>query len=282
MTFLWSTSWVLIKLGLQEIPPLTFAGLRYAVAFACLLPFVLRSTRAAEIARLTGREWALLAVFGLVQYTLTQGAQFVSLAYLPATTASLVLAFTPVLVALLSGLLLRERLSPAQWLGVALFVAGALLYFGPAMPAGAQRIGLIAAALGLCANAAQALLGRYVNRSASIRASLVTTVSMGVGAAALLTAGIATQGFPALDLQSWMIIAWLAVVNTAVAFTLWNHTQRTLGATESSLINNTMLIQIAVLAMVFLGDRLTALETAGVGLAFLGILAVQLPQLRRS
>ena len=281
VTFLWSTSWVLIKMGLRDIPPLTFAGLRYALAFACLLPFMLRGGRAGEVRSLSPRQWALLAGFGLLQYAVTQGAQFISLAYLPATTASLVLAFTPVLVALLSGLLLHERLGPAEWLGVALFAAGALVYFGPALPEGAQRLGLIAALVGLVANAGQGLLGRYVNRSADIRASVITTVSMGVGAAALLTTGVLTQGFPTLDLRSWLIVIWLAVVNTAAAFTLWNHTQRTLGATESSLINNTMLVQIAVLAFVFLGDRLTVFEVTGVALALAGVLAVQLPKLRR-
>jgi len=38
VTFLWSTSWVLIKWGLPSIPPLTFAGLRYVMAFLCLAP----------------------------------------------------------------------------------------------------------------------------------------------------------------------------------------------------------------------------------------------------
>ena len=36
VTFLWSTSWVLIKIGLVDIAPLTFAGLRYGLAFLCL------------------------------------------------------------------------------------------------------------------------------------------------------------------------------------------------------------------------------------------------------
>ena len=38
VTFLWSTSWVLIKRNISEIPPLTFAGLRYSIAFLILLP----------------------------------------------------------------------------------------------------------------------------------------------------------------------------------------------------------------------------------------------------
>jgi drug/metabolite transporter (DMT)-like permease len=42
VTFLWSTSWVLIKIGLRgDLPPITFAGLRYGLATLCLAPFVL-------------------------------------------------------------------------------------------------------------------------------------------------------------------------------------------------------------------------------------------------
>jgi drug/metabolite transporter (DMT)-like permease len=62
------------------------------------------------------------------------------------------------------------------------------------------------------------------------------------------------------------------VVNTAFAFTLWNHTLRTLPAMESSIINGTMLIQIAVLAWVFLGEGLS--WKTGLGLLAAGAGAV--------
>ena len=66
------------------------------------------------------------------------------------------------------------------------------------------------------------------------------------------------------------------MVNSALAFTLWNRTLRTLSALESSIINNTMLFQIAVLAWLFLGEGLTGRELAGMALAALGTLAVQI------
>ena len=47
----------------------------------------------------------------------------------------------------------------------------------------------------------------------------------------------------------------VAVVNTAFAFTVWNHTLRTLTAVESSVMNNTMLIQVAVLAWLILDEK---------------------------
>ena len=101
-------------------------------------------------------------------------------------------------------------------------------------------------------------------------------LSMGVGAFLLLGTGIAVQGPPDLSLKAWAIVAWLAVVNTAFAFTLWNLTLRKLSAMESSLINNTMLIQIAILAWVFLGESLGVRQVAGLLLASLGTLVVQL------
>lgn len=275
VTFLWATSWVLIKVGLEDIPALTFAGLRYGLACLCLLPFFLRSSDVAVARSLPRRTWLLLIVLGIFYYAVTQGTVFLALAYLPAVTSSLVLSLTPVVVALLGVVVLHERPLPLQWIGVFVALAGVLLYFYPiAIPAG-QVTGMVILFIGLFSNALSSVLGRYVNRLGVLRPLSVTVISMGVGAALLLGVGIATQGMPVLTWQSWAIIAWLAVVNTAVAFTLWNHTLRTLTAVESSIINNTMAIQIPILAVMFLGERLTALQLAGLAVAVIGTLLVQ-------
>ena len=79
VTLLWSTSWVLIKLGLDDIPALTFAGLRYVLAFLCLLPLAWRSGQLGALRRLPRADGRRLAVLGLLYYTVTQGAQFLGL-----------------------------------------------------------------------------------------------------------------------------------------------------------------------------------------------------------
>src|SRR3970040_1715458 len=68
VTFLWATSWVLIKIGLRDIPALTFAGLRYSLAFLCLLPFTLRRTHLETLRGLSAREWGQLIALGLLFY----------------------------------------------------------------------------------------------------------------------------------------------------------------------------------------------------------------------
>ncbi|WP_129667176.1 DMT family transporter [Phytoactinopolyspora endophytica] len=276
VTFLWSTSWVLIKVGLDAIPPLTFAGLRYTLAFLCLLPFVVRPKHREALRCLRGWDWLLLIGLGLVMYSLTQGAQFLALDRLPATTTSLLLSFSPAVVALLSVVFLTERTRPAQWAGIAVYLIGAAIFLYPAEFPGYQLFGIGIAVLGLLANASAAVLSRSANRGSTLTPLAVTVVSMGAGAVVLLVAGVTMQGLPPLSPTGWTIVAWLAVVNTAFAFTVWNLTLRTLSATESSVINNTMLIQIAILAWVFLDESLGVREICGLVLASSGVLIVQL------
>ena len=120
VTVLWASSWVLIKLGLRaSLPALTFAGLRYTLAFLCLAPFVLLSSgNRAAIRSFTRRDWIRLALLGIVFYTFTQGSQFLSLAYLPAAMVSLLLNLTPLVVGIFGIMFLREYPSWGNGLGL--------------------------------------------------------------------------------------------------------------------------------------------------------------------
>jgi drug/metabolite transporter (DMT)-like permease len=191
-------------------------------------------------------------------------------------TTNVLLSFTAILVALLGIRLLGERPTAVQWGGVGLYLAGVLFYFYPLSLPGGEGIGLMVAAAGVLANALAAILGRQINRAGTVEPLAVTVVSMGCGAVVLLVAGLGVQGLPRLAPVHWAIILWLAVVNSAVAFTLWNHTLRTLSAMESSLINNTMLVQIALLAWLFLGESLTWRQAGGMALVAAGTLVVQI------
>jgi drug/metabolite transporter (DMT)-like permease len=281
VTFLWSTSWVFIKIGLKDdLPALTFAGLRYTLAFVCLLLIVLRRPAlTASLRTLSRREWGGLVALGLLYYTLNQGAQFLGLAMLPAATVNLLLSFTAVVVTFMGIHLLAEHPTALQWGGVALYVAGVIVYFYPVSLPDGQIIGVGIVLLGVLANALATLLGRNINRANRLNPLLVTVTSMGIGSLVLLITGIVTQGLPSLSFTNWLIVGWLALTNTAFAFTLWNHTLRTLSALESSIINNAMLIQIPILAWVFLDEAITWKQALALVLAGIGILVVQLRRL---
>lgn len=281
VTFLWSTSWVLVKFGLEDIPAFTFAGLRYSLAFLLLLPIFFRSGQARLLPQLNRQQWLRLALLGLVYYTITQGTQFLGLKLLPAITFSILLNLSAPLVALLSIPLLKELPTRLQWAGIAVFLAGIFVYFYPVFIPAGMAVGLLVGLTSVAATSAASIIGRGINRMGNLPPLTVTVVSMGIGGVLLLLVGMLVEPLPTLGLVQWGIVIWLALVNTAFAFTLWNHTLRILSATESSMINNTMLVQIAVLAWIFLGERPGVQQMVGMAFALAGTVMVNLRRTSR-
>jgi drug/metabolite transporter (DMT)-like permease len=276
VVFLWATSWVFIKIGLQDIPPILFAGMRYGLAFVCLGIVLGFSKAGSGMRAISKREWGRLILLGILYYAATQGAIFLALAHLPAVTVNLLWSFSTVIVAMLGVVWLSEKPTIIQWTGILLAVLGAVIYFYPISILQNHLIGVIVAWVGILANAISSILGRDINRSEQQSPLVVTVISMGAGSFLLLVAGFAMEATPVLNLKSWSILLWLALVNTAFAFTLWNHTLRTLTAMESSIINGTMLIWIPILAIVFLGETITGREITGLIVTGMGTLIVQL------
>ncbi|NMB61819.1 MAG: DMT family transporter [Chloroflexi bacterium] len=269
VTILWSSSWILIKFTISDIPPLTFAGLRYGFASLFLLPKLLKSR--SVIRDLSIQNWQQLTLLGIVFYTFTQGGQFITLKYLPTTTFSLLLNFTSIFIAIFGIFLLHEKPSLLQWIGISVFIIGVLLYFTPNPDLQGELIGYFFAGFTVLANALAALLGRMVNRHGNLSASVTTGVSMSIGAILLLVIGLASEKFPTISITNWIVILSLAAVNTAFAFTLWNKSLQVLSAVESGALNNSMLVQIALLSVIFLGDTLSIQAWISLLIATVGI-----------
>lgn len=283
VTLLWSSSWVLIRWGLDDegLSPISFAALRYALAALLLLGFAMATPRRRRaLLRLSRPFLGRLVLLGLMLYALAQGAQFVALDHQPAATTSLVLAMTPLLVAGFSSLSLGEIPQRRQLIGAGLVAAGAWAFFTGDL--GATVIGMAAAMVGLAANTGSSLLARAVNRGGEVDPLVLTAVSMGVGAGVLLVVGLPMEGLPSVSGRAWLIITWLAVVNTALAFTWWNLSLQRLSAVESAVINTSMPAQIAVLAWVFLEEPLGVGEVLGIVLVTVGVLLASVAEVGRA
>ncbi|TFG05945.1 hypothetical protein EU538_10945 [Candidatus Thorarchaeota archaeon] len=282
VTVLWASSWVIIKFGLQEISPLTFAGLRYSIASIILLLFVALRRDSRRVLRAIDRHQSMrLIAYGFIFVTITQGAQFVGLQLLPAITVSLLLNLSPLIVLVLGILFLKEIPTRRQLVWFALGVFGVVLYFTPFDLEEIQIAGLIVVLVGVFANALSSIMGRAINRERKIPALVVTSLSMTVGASVLLAVGFLVETPAALSPLSWFYVLWLSIVNTAFAFTLWHRTMQALRAVDTSIINSLMLPQIVLLSLWFLGEVPTVLDWIGLLLIGLSVFVVQLIQARR-
>ena len=281
VTVLWSSSWPIIKFGLEDegLPPLTFAGLRYIIASIILVAVVL-SVQKHRIAvrKMSVKWWLKLVIYGLIFYTITQGAQYFGLLRLDAITVSLLLSFTPMLVLILAVFILKEIPNIIQAILVILALGGAIMYFYPIVNLSLSTyivIGLIIVSVGVVANAFSSIMGRAINKSKEFNPLIITAISMFIGSVILLIIGLSTEELPELSGRAIFYILWLSLVNTAFAFTLWNHAMQRLRAVEISIINNTMTFQITVLAVIFLNERPSAIQW--IGLMITAIAAILLP-----
>ncbi len=272
VTMLWSSSIILVKKYLVDVPPLAFTGIRYMLAFLFLLPGLLK--RKEEVKTLSSFDWRYLIILGLVYYTITQGGQFMALVHLDAITMSLLLSFTGPMVAVLGLIFLKERVTRLQWIGMAIFLAGVVVYFLPVTTIPKSAFGMGLAVFTTIANSVAAVMGRGVNRHQRLDPMVVTGISMGIGAVVLLGGVVVFQGLPPLDLKVWMLLLLIAGLNTALAFWIWNRTLQSLTAMESSMINNSMLIQITILAWIFLGESISPIGLIGLIIAVVGLFLV--------
>jgi drug/metabolite transporter (DMT)-like permease len=99
---------------------------------------------------------------------------------------------------------------------------------------------------------------------------------MGFGAILMGTGTSVWEWIPRISLTVWGVLLVLSLVNTAIAFTLWNVALQRLTAVEANVISNTMLVQVAILSWIFLGDVVTWKMAAGMGLVIAGVVMVNL------
>ena len=273
-TIIWGSSFVVAKLGLRTIGPITLAGLRYFLAFLLLSPFLLvRLRRTGWPDRGSLRQLALL---GIAAYLLGNGALFIALQFVPATLVSFMMSLGPIFILIGSLLWLKETPTRLQVVGLLVSLGGMALFFVPGLEVGAAR-GLVILALGTLAFAAFGLMGRAMARDRRVDSLTLTAVPLAIGGGATLILGWAVEGWPKLTLESAGIVGWLALVNTAIAYLIYNHALQRLTALQMNLILNLSPFVTAGLAFLLLGERLTALQIVGMVVATIGVAQAQRP-----
>ena len=103
----------------------------------------------------------------------------------------------------------------------------------------------------------------------------LTAIPLGIGGGVLLVMALGWEGLPRLPLPAWGIVGGLALVNTALAYLVYNHALRSLTATEANVILNLSPLGTALLAWVTLGETLSPLRIVALATVLLGAGLVQ-------
>jgi drug/metabolite transporter (DMT)-like permease len=267
--FLWSTGFIGAKLGLPHAGPLTFLALRFALA-AALLALLALATRAPWPRR--PAEVAHYAAAGLLVHAVYLGGVYVGIARgVEAGVSALIVCLQPLLVAALAGLLLGERVTARQWLGLALGLAGVGLILARKLGHGlGDPWGALACVAGLLGITAGTLYQKRHCAGMDLRTGNVVQFA----AAALAT------GVPALLLEDNRIewtggfvfaLLWLVVVLSLGAISLLYVLIRRGAASRVSGLFFLVPPTTALIAWPLFGETLGPVELAGMGLAVGGV-----------
>jgi drug/metabolite transporter (DMT)-like permease len=220
VSVLWGSTWSVIRVGLEDLPPLLFAGLRMAIAAALLAPLALRAGAWRGVGARLGRR---IAFVGILQIALPYGLMFVAQQWVPSALAAILFATFPVWIALLAAWLVPgERLRGATVASAALGIAGVVLLQARHVAAVEAPPGLaLGSALIVAASIVVALANVLVRRHLlAVSPLLMTAGQTAVGAVALLAASAAFErGAPvAFTASAVAALAYLAVFATAITY----------------------------------------------------------------
>ncbi len=271
VTLIWSSSFIGVKFALGYTGPFTVAGLRYLLASVLLVPWLWRGRAAVRSYPRT--LWARFTLMGLAQYAVGNGALFWALRTVPATAGSLVLCLVPIPVLGLGLLWLGERPRGLQLVGIGVAVAGSVGFFAAGMDPVAPAA-FAALMLALVAFAAFPVLARAIARDRIVGTVPLTAIPLGIGGGALLVLALAVEGVPLMPGSAWGVIVGLALVNTLLAYLLYNHALRHLSTFEANVILNLSPLGTAVLSAMLLGERLLPLQIVAMVVAAAGVTLV--------
>jgi len=264
---IWGSSFIGVKVALAHAGPLTIAAIRYSMAGVLLLPWLFRGRRRFE--RPPAGIWLRLVAIGLAQYAIGNGALFIALQQVTATAASLAISLVPIPVCVLEIAYLRERPSRLHLAGIAVAIAGSLLFFSSGLnPLPWSAIGLLA--LATASFAVMPVIGRDIARRRIISNTALTAIPLMIGGGVLLVVALIVEGVPQLPLEAWAIIVGLALVNTLAAYLLFNHALHHLHAGEANVLLNLTPIGTALIAWGVFNDRLGALQMGAMALVVAG------------
>lgn len=267
----WGSTWLVIKWGLADLPPLTSAALRFLLAggvMAAIAPWLVPREGG-------GRPpWSVIVAQGICQFALNYALVYYAEKFVPSGLVSVLWSVFPLLVALASHFVTRtERLHAGQWLGGALAFLGVVLLFltdVSSISGDALAWGLLVL-LAPAAVTGSTLLAKQ--RAAGASSVLLNRDSMLMGSAILCVFALV---FERDEPRRWSAaalgsIAYLGLVGTVFTFGVYMWLLRHLPAYLLSLTS----FVVPALALLFGalagGEALTLTTLAGAALVLLGV-----------
>lgn len=265
---LWGSQYVISKIALRTVPPVTLLALRYLVSVPALF-IVLRLRHA--LTPVKKGNWPILFAIGFTGYFASFCLQMLGINRLTGSVSSLLGAMNPIFIPILAALFLHERITPAKIACVALSMAGVVVIVGVDGTVDASGALLMLASVFLWSTAS-IIIRRVSGRYDPMQIALIAILC-----ALPLTGGwslIELQSAPcSFTLESVLAVLYMGVLGTAVTHSLWNYSLRVMDASFCSMFYPMQPLVSSILGVLFLHEAVTPGFVIGALMICCGIVA---------
>ncbi len=273
LCFVWGTTWIFIKLGLNDLPPISFAALRFTVACLILLPILFLQ----KIELPQGKKiWTIILITGILQFCFNYGLLFWGEQHITSGLAAVLQATIPAFGLVLARIYVGEQITGLKILSILLGLAGVAVIFREQLVLHGQMafLGSLAVVVGAFGAAYASVLTKAKGQSQH-PASLVFW-QMLVGQIPLWLVGLATEGNPFNFRWTWqavICVLFLAVVGSIVAFWLYYWLLSKIDVSKAMMIAFVTPL-VAVFVGSFFGEKLYLQTLFGGLLILLSVLLI--------
>ena len=274
--FLWGTTFLAIRIAVEELPPLFAAGARFFIAGVVLLGFMLAKGEARPSARQSARQWRNLLVMSLLMFVAEYGPLFWAEKYVPSGVVSVLAATIPIITLLMEMVIFRQQ----KW-SLALAAATVLGFAGVGillLPGGAQHFPVLPciAILGGCTAWS---LGTVVTRRMDLpKARPVTSgaaMMLGGGMLLVISAGVGElHPWPHVSLRAGLAVLYLIVFGSLLGFTAFVWLLAHMPATRVASHAYVNPIVAVALGYFFAAESVTMRTLAGTGLVLVSVFMI--------
>ena len=269
---IWGSTWLFIKIGLNDLPPISFAAIRFLIAISILAAII--AWRRLSLPR-SAKDWALLAGTGVLAFSLNYGLIFWGEQYISSGLTALLQATIPAFGLVIAHLHLpAERITPLKLIGVVLGIVGVAIIFsnqltfaGPRALAGSVCVVISS----ICVSYSNVLIKAY---GKSIEPTVIAGAQMFFGFFPLAIVGLTTEGNPLNFRWTRMAVIslfYLAIFGSVIAFILYYWLVRRIDVTKSMLISLVTPVTAVLLGMLVLDEEMHWRTVMGGALIITGI-----------
>jgi len=279
---IWGINFSVVKLALRDFSPLAFNGVRFGLATAVMVVIlVLRG----ESFRLARRDLLPIVFLGLSGHTLYQLVFIFGLAATIPANSALLMATSPIFVAIYGRMLGIERTNRLIWDGIVLSFAGILMVIGGggevSLGGGTLRgdLLILAAAMLWAAytTASKPLLTRY----SPIKVTALSMVAGTIPFVVISVPALLRQDWGASTISGWGALLSSAVFAVVVGYVIWYTSVQRVGNARTAVYSNLLPVVAGVIGWLLLGDRLTPLQLVGAAVVLAGIMLTRRGRMRQ-